>query len=418
MHDAENLSLAEAVGKFQSSTPTRFKSMSKAEHSRGPAAQMKHDALKLTHPDSPKFATSSRARRTTVKSTAELEDEEMARFQAAPFKANPVNKAILEAAGTTGVKTIDKRPLTVPEEPHFRVNDRVRPQSTIQEESPPKRSKPNPTGAPTVPVSPVFATDLRGRSRYEPQEPSNESSSFKAKPAPSFKAAVFKPAASTQSLTELVPFKLAGDALHEKAQRELEAKRQQEEQQEFDQHSSFKAQPIREYHTAPSRTYEAAKLTEVKPFSLASDARHEENERRLLVERQREEDETRERSLFKATEPTVLDKSPFMVRKSSKPLTEISNFDLESDRRAEKRELFDKQIRAKLEDMEHAKKEQEMQQLEEDKRQINQLRAAAAFKANPIKYSTSGMHVAPSTTPLTTPMSPALMTKSRANIAK
>jgi len=355
-----------------------------------------------------------------VKSTAELEDEEMARFQAAPFKANPVNKAILENAGTTGVKTIDKRPLTVPEEPHFRVNDssRVRQQSTVQDTSPPKRVKHNPTGAPTVPVSPVFATDSRGRSRYEPQEPSNESSSFKAKPAPSFKAAVFKPAASSLSLTELVPFNLAGDKLHEKAQRELETKRQEEEQQEMDQHSSFKAQPIREYHTAPSRTYEAAKLTELKPFSLASDVRHEENERKMLVERQREEDETRERSLFKATEPTVLDKSPFMVRKSSKPLTEISNFELESDRRAEKRVLFDKQIQAKLEDMEQAKKEQEMQQLEEDKRQINQLRAAASFRANPIKYSTSGMHVTPSVKPLTTPMSPALMTKSRANIAK
>ena len=66
----------------------------------------------------------------------------------------------------------------------------------------------------------------------------------------------------------------------------------------------------------------------------------------------------REAAQFKARPATVLEHAPFIPLPSDKPLSEVSNFELHSDRRALERENF-----------EHKKKEREVE-LEAMKRQV------------------------------------------------
>lgn len=66
----------------------------------------------------------------------------------------------------------------------------------------------------------------------------------------------------------------------------------------------------------------------------------------------RELKEQKEAANFKAKPPMVLEKQPFQPKPSDKPLSEVSNFELHSDRRAREREEFEqlrKQKEAELE---------------------------------------------------------------------
>ncbi|KAK9922575.1 hypothetical protein M0R45_031036 [Rubus argutus] len=83
------VSMAEMMNRFQSST--RDLSL---PHVNGFLSHMK-PKLTLTRPKEPEFETSQRVRSVRVKSTAELEEEMMAKIP--KFKARPVNKKILEA---------------------------------------------------------------------------------------------------------------------------------------------------------------------------------------------------------------------------------------------------------------------------------------------------------------------------------
>eukprot|EP00658_Telonema_sp_P-2_P059791 TRINITY_DN48904_c0_g1_i1.p1 TRINITY_DN48904_c0_g1~~TRINITY_DN48904_c0_g1_i1.p1 ORF type:complete len:260 (+),score=98.46 TRINITY_DN48904_c0_g1_i1:248-1027(+) len=242
---------------------------------------------------------------------------------------------------------------------------------------------------------------------------------FKAQPMPEFKR-VFLPKSSQSKLTEVVPFQFPGDKFHAKAQMEFDAKKKAAEEEEA-RHRDFKAQPIREYqfHSGANAQANAPQLTEVAPFNLNSDVRHAEYQRKRAEELARQEHEDELARSFRAIEPTVLVKSPFVPKKSNKPLTEISNFALKSDQRAAEREQFDLEIQKKLEETDRLKKEQEFRQLEEDKAAIAELRATQmSFKANPVRYSNMPFTAKPSEQSLTTPYSPALMTKSRSNMAK
>ena len=65
-----------------------------------------------------------------------------------------------------------------------------------------------------------------------------------------------------------------------------------------------------------------------------------------------------------------------MPKPSDKPLSEISNFVLHSDRRAEEREAFDLKVKQKEVDMEGAKREQDVRRKREDDEEVARLRKA------------------------------------------
>jgi hypothetical protein len=57
----------------------------------------------------------------------------------------------------------------------------------------------------------------------------------------------------------------------------------------------------------------------------------------------------REQATFHANPPTVIFKKPFEPEPSSKPLVEPLQFELNSDKRAQERELYDQYLKEKEE---------------------------------------------------------------------
>ncbi|XP_071714813.1 protein TPX2-like [Rutidosis leptorrhynchoides] len=91
------VSMAEMMRKFQSGTrdlnlPPRPSSIS---HGGVSQVMQRKPKLKLTRPKEPAFETSQRVRSVKLKSSAEIEEEMMAKIP--KFKARPVNRKILEA---------------------------------------------------------------------------------------------------------------------------------------------------------------------------------------------------------------------------------------------------------------------------------------------------------------------------------
>ena len=65
----------------------------------------------------------------------------------------------------------------------------------------------------------------------------------------------------------------------------------------------------------------------------------------------------RQEALFKARPASVLEKAPFVPLPSDKPLSEIDNFQLNSDRRAEEREAYEMQKKHREAEQESLKRQ-------------------------------------------------------------
>lgn len=87
------VSTAEMMMKFQSSTRKMSLScISNSTQDNPTESAWRKPQLTITRPKEPKFKTAQRVRPTTVKSSAELEEEMMAKLP--QFKARPVNKKV------------------------------------------------------------------------------------------------------------------------------------------------------------------------------------------------------------------------------------------------------------------------------------------------------------------------------------
>nr|GLL45448.1 protein TPX2 isoform X2 [Ipomoea trifida] len=79
----------------------------------------------LTAPKSPTLQTLLRARPPKIKSSVELEKEELEKLP--KFKARPLNKKIFESKGDVGIFCNTKKQVTVPQEFHFATDERIPP---------------------------------------------------------------------------------------------------------------------------------------------------------------------------------------------------------------------------------------------------------------------------------------------------
>ena len=124
--------LVNKVNAFHSKTPDRFKSdirlKSEGENNAGAASSSTNNNSfhpTITQAVSPAFISSMRAERKPVpKSTAELQAEYIAQHA---WKANPVNKAVMQSTGDLGVPRIAKKPCTEPVEFHLSSSRAVAP---------------------------------------------------------------------------------------------------------------------------------------------------------------------------------------------------------------------------------------------------------------------------------------------------
>jgi len=120
---------------------------------------------------------------------------------------------------------------------------------------------------------------------------------------------------------------------------------------------------------------------------------------------EKELEDQRKAAHFRASEPKVLAKAPFQPKPSEKPLAEVGNFMLNSERRAREREAFELKLKQKEAEMEGAKRELEARKKREQEEEVARLRKEAVLRAQPIR-NYKPLEIRPSEKPLTLPASP------------
>ncbi|XP_061355574.1 protein TPX2 [Gastrolobium bilobum] len=294
----------------------------------------------LTEPKTPVLQTSLRARPPKIKSTLEIEQEELEKIP--KFKARPLNKKIFESKGDIGIFCHTKKHVTEPQEFHFATNERIPPPAAV---------------APAA-VADMFAKlCLKSEPRNHNPIPKNTTPS---------------------------PFHLhteeRGAEKEKKLFMELLHKQWEEETARIP-----KANPYpytTDYPVIPSKP-EPKQCTRPEPFQLESLVRHEEEMQREQEERERMEREEAQMKTFKAQ--PILKEDPIPVpEKVRKPLTQVQEFDLHVNHRAVDRAEFDERIKEKEKMYKRYRDESEAARMIEEEKALKQLRRTMVPHARPV----------------------------------
>ncbi|EOX99469.1 hypothetical protein SCA6_007100 [Theobroma cacao] len=287
----------------------------------------------LTEPKTPVLQTSLRARPPKVKSSIELEQDELEK--APKFKARPLNKKIFESKGELGIFCNAKKQVTIPQEFHFATNERI---------------------------PPPAVTDLFEKLSLK-SEPSHD-------PIP--------------RNTILNPFHLQTEERGAEKERkfvmEIIEKRYEEERARVP-----KANPYpytTDYPVIPPKP-EPKHCTKPEPFQLESLVRHEEEMQREMEERQKKEKEEAQKLIFKA-QPIVKEDPIPVPEKVRKPLTQVQEFNLHVDHRAVDRAEFDQKIKEKEMMYKRYREESEAARMIEEEKALKQLRRTMVPHARPL----------------------------------
>ncbi|KAK7263681.1 hypothetical protein RJT34_31275 [Clitoria ternatea] len=324
----------------------------------------KENSLKphLTEPKTPVLQTLLRARPPKVKSSLEIEQEELEKIP--KFKARPLNKKIFESKGDIGLFCNTKKQITEPQEFHFATNERI----------------------PPPPAAAV--ADLFGKLSLK-SEPAHNQNRIPRNTIPN-------------------PFHLhteeRGAEKEKKLIMELLQKQWEEENARIP-----KANPYpytTDYPVIPPKP-EIKKCTKPEPFQLESLARHEEEMQREMEERRRMEKEEARMREFKAQ--PVLKEDPIPVpEKARKPLTQVQEFNLQVNHRAVDRAQFDEKIKEKEMMYKRYREESEAARMIEEEKALKQLRRTMVPQARPVPNFTNPFCPQKSNKDTTKPKSPNL----------
>ncbi|XP_018594565.1 targeting protein for Xklp2 isoform X1 [Scleropages formosus] len=412
--------MAQQVELFQKRTPARYHLHSRQRDERGPSP-VKNDALKITNPQTPQLMTRQRGRPVTVKSTAEIEAEELEKIQQFKFKAAELNRKILEGAMVP--KKPPPREPTQPEgfqlEIERRLQERQATRKPEEAEDHTFRSRPLPTRIledvvgvpekkvqnPTVPESPAFA--LKNRVKMERKvEEVKAAPPVRANPAPHF-GLPFQPKLPEMRHVEMCPFSF------EARERERQAlKEKRLEQMRNEEVPKFKAQPLPDFHEVHLPEKKVIEPTKVEPFRLLADERGAAKSERWEQMMKEELRQQVEAANFKARPNMVTSKEPFVPKKENRSVLEAvshptvpEGFQLSTERRAKERQEFERSLcereaqRARMEEQERREWE------EKEKEEIARLRQEQVHKAQPIRRYKQ-MELKKSEVSLTVPQSP------------
>ncbi|XP_021358329.1 targeting protein for Xklp2 homolog isoform X2 [Mizuhopecten yessoensis] len=422
-------SMAEKVKAFHRQTPERFKSrgrMCSANKGEGVRGRSRSPNKVLTVPKTPQFETRGRTRSYHIPTHQEREEEEVQEMVKNQFKAHPVNERILTNPNT-GVRKVPSKPITTPEEFHLTAPDRRAQDSSTEEEKFEFHAKPlpikileGPVGvkpakqvAPTVPKSPAFALKNRVRMPAEMEDFKNESQvKVTANPVP-HAGVPFQPKLG-HKCTVPEPFTFEERDQDVRAKKEEKIKEILEEEKRA---REFQAQncPSPTSDTLPQKQPKPA--TQPQPFNFDIDnrgAKRAEEWSRKAYGLQIEEElrQQRQQATFKATNSDVLIKKPFVPAKSLKPLTDVNDFELNTDKRSKSREVYEQRRKAHEAEAEALKRQREKHQEEQEKLAIAKLRAEMVPKPQPVKRFKT-VEVLPSERQPTVPMSPKFSTDNR-----
>ncbi|KAG8386856.1 hypothetical protein BUALT_Bualt03G0192500 [Buddleja alternifolia] len=292
----------------------------------------------LTAPKSPLLQTSLRARPPRIKSSEEIEKEQLENVP--QFKARPLNRKIFESKGEMGMFSNMKKQVTIPEEFHFAIDKRIPP-----------------------PPPPSAVVDLFDKL-------SISSESLQEKPLP--------------RNTTPNPFHLHTEERGAEKERRM-AEEIMQKQLEEERARLPKAHPYpytTDYPVIPPKP-EPKPCTKPEPFQLESLLRHEEEIQKEMEEKKRLEMEEAQMRIFKAQ--PILNEDPIPVpEKERKPLTEVQEFNLHVDHRAVDRAEFDKKIKEKEMVYKRYREEAESAKMMEEEKALKQLRRTLVPHARPL----------------------------------
>ena len=437
--------VAEQVHEF-TKTPKRFR----GKPANGPITPSSIKSDRSAGPTSgkaPDFRSDARAAARgggMIKSTEEMEAEEMANYPA--FKANPVNPAVMESSGQLGVPRVAPKAITKPREFMLTTASRVK----VKEDdassdagstaSAPARYqfKARPINKAvmegraaglaqvtprklTKPVSPNLSTSSRAASKPTPQpaeEESNLFSSFKARPMPDMSAgpSPLKSPREQRSLTSPKPFNLTSTARHEMAKEAHRAKVIEEAAAAIEKSRQFKARPMP--LTEGWKPNLSGKHTEAKSFELSTSSRSEVHQDAFKQKAAMMELEMKRQANFKAKPAQVLSAPAFEPRKSTKPLTSITDnvpFANSLNRQARRKEL-EGEMAVKRAQVEAMAQEKAKHDAIAAAKEIAEMRAKMTHKARPVmKAAPFVLKKAPQAS-LTVPEEFSLTTNDRAGV--
>ncbi|CAH1270402.1 TPX2 [Branchiostoma lanceolatum] len=424
-HAAHNKwhSVSEQVINFHKRTPDRFRRKAKMDLNVTRAGPVVGDhKLKLTQPQSPNFSKRARNRSAHVKSAAEIEEEEVEEMKKYKFKAREIDQRLFQQAGV-GVPKKPHKPATQPVgmdlETDRRIQERQEEAKSAESEERfefharpiPAKILEGPVGvaekkvAPlTIPESPAFALKNRVRSVKPEVENEEEERIIYARPMP-HTGVPFKPNRE-HKVTQLEPFSFQ-DRVEEQLVKK-EEKIQHIIQEEAKVASSFRAQNLPGTLHEPGHLPDVPKkaATNPEPFQLSCDDKGAKKAAEWSKKMEEELKQQREQaSSFKHRPADILYKEPFVPQKATKPLTDVSEFDLNTVRRAEQRQEFEMQKKMKEEEMEALRLQQEEERKEQEQIEIARLRKELVHKANPIRQGRP-LEIQPSNKPLTNPQTP------------
>jgi len=409
--DTKFKSQAEMIQNFLKGTPDRFRSrpvqntagMNRSRHrSASPATS------RVTIPKTPQLSTRGRSRPINVLSKEQLEELELEDLKSKQFKA----KAVGETIPKFKYGDVERKPCTKPQPFHLTNDGRplLKTQSNEEEENTAFHAKPVPKGimqAPrgipekkVVPViepqSPAFALKNRMVDR-KPKIVKVRAASHRGIPV---SLQTLPPMSKKTTVAEPFSFEQRDKLMIEKKEEKIRQYIAEEKKAR-----EFHAQPIMKEEVVKMPPIQKVAPTKPEPFKLQIEERVENRLTQWQANVEKELEDQKKAAVFKANEPKVLTKAPFEPKPSEKPLSEISNFTLHSDRRAEERHAFDLKLKQKEAEIEGAKREQEERRKREEEEEIAELRKAAVHKAQPIR-AYKPIEVKPSEKPLTLPHSP------------
>ncbi|KAF7658416.1 hypothetical protein LDENG_00013260 [Lucifuga dentata] len=414
--------MAQQIERFQRRTPERYHLRSRRSQERGPSPP-KSNHLKVTQPHTPHLMTRQRSRHTTVKSSAELEAEEVDKLHKFKFKALELNRKILES--TESLKKPAMKEPTVPEAFELQIEKRLQERQKKPQEEEEKqytfKSQPLPTKIlegvvglpekkvqhPTVPESPAFALKKRVRMDHKVEEV-KQPSPIKAPPVPHF-GLPFQPQLPESHHVEVCPFSFEE---RECERRALKEKRLEEMRNEEVKVQQFKAQPLPDFEEVILPEKKKVEPTKPEPFRLLIDERGAVKTSRWEQMVKEEQKQQEEAAIFKARPNMVTLKEPFQPKKENRAALEgvnsstvVKAFELSTERRARERQEYERLASEKeaLKALMEEKKRQEEEQHE--KEEISKLRNEQVHKAQPIRHY-KPVALKKSELPLTVPQSP------------
>ncbi|CAH9139541.1 unnamed protein product [Cuscuta epithymum] len=328
----------------------------------------------LTAPKSPILQTLMRARPPKIKSSEEIEIEEIEKLP--KFKARPLNKKIFESKGDVGIFCHTKRQATVPQEFHFATDERI-------------------------PPAPTNVADIFDKLSLN-SEPQNEK---------------YVPRS-----TMINPFHLHTEERGAEKEKRLfgELLQKQIEEQMARVPKATPYPYTTDYPVIPPKP-EPKQCTRPEPFQLESLVRHEHEIQREMEERERLDKEEAMMRIFKA-QPVLKDcdcRDPIPVpEKTRKPLTQVQVFNLHLEHRAMDRAKFDEKIKEKEVMYKRHRDEADSARMLEEQKALKQLRRTLVPHARPVPKYDQPFLPQKSSKQVTTPKSPKLEVIKRKDMRK